>query len=43
MCGTIEEDPEYQDFVQLLESEEQEHKPNQIIEHYFDLANGLEC
>lgn len=40
LCSTIDEDPDYQEFLSQLESEEQDHKPNQITEHYFDLANG---
>lgn len=40
LCGTIDEDPEFQEFLRQLESEEHDHKPNQITEHYFDLANG---
>ncbi|KAK7603435.1 hypothetical protein V9T40_003434 [Parthenolecanium corni] len=39
LCGTIDEDPEFQEFLRQLESEEHDHKPNQITEHYFDLAN----
>lgn len=39
LCGTIEEDSDYMEFVQQLESEIQDHKTSQITEHYFDLAN----
>lgn len=40
LCGTIEDDPDYQEFIRQLEFEEQEHKPNQVTEYYFDLTNG---
>lgn len=41
LCATIDEDSNYQEFLQLLESEEQDHKHASQTEHYFDLANGL--
>lgn len=40
LCGTIDDDTDFQEFLRQLESEEHDHKPNQIAEHYFDLANG---
>lgn len=39
LCGTIEDDSDYQEFIRRLEFEEQEHKPNQVTEYYFDLTN----